>query len=518
MLLYWFMRNSKFVIILIVLAAVYGVSFTCLNVLKYRSFFSFEWEDDASENQVVYNIAAHFYPHKTIFISKYFFGHFTLIYFLIALFYKIYPSIYTWYFLMSFSYGFCALIVYLLARDILKDEKIAFIISLSYLFYSPLHYVNLGTLDGNNFSLPLLFLSLYFMHKRRFILYIISAVLSCMCKEDIPIIIFTLGLYQLFKKYPKKWWIGTISFSLSYLLLAVHFEPLYHLAHHLPPSAQKEYFRYINYATFREIIKFFTVYRVQALHLLMGFSKWRSLFLFTYPLLFLPLFSSVFYFAFPLMGEIILHHGVFNDISYYFTPIIPFAIIGTVLVLKRVSQNRIRWILTSLILILCLLSNLYRNFLGFIPSDKVSNSYIFDNHLAGVTNIFDPRIYTMDKEDRIAWKFIKMIPKNASVTASGDLLPALSCRRVLYEFGLNIKGALEAPYADRKKFKYPVYTTDYILIHLQNICNGFGGRYPFLGRDLLMNEINNIIPHNGYRIVKRNSSFILFARSTNGKK
>lgn len=70
------------------------------------------------------------------------------------------------YFLMSFSYGFCSVIVYLLAKDILKKELIVFVIFLSYLLYSPLHYVNIGQLDANTFfrffCFPLLFSEVYF--------------------------------------------------------------------------------------------------------------------------------------------------------------------------------------------------------------------------------------------------------------------------------------------------------------------------------------------------------------------
>ncbi|GAG53651.1 unnamed protein product, partial [marine sediment metagenome] len=93
----------------------------------------------------------------------------------------------------------------------------------------------------------------------------------------------------------------------------------------------------------------------------------------------------------------------------------------------------------SVILITTLASNFTPNLLGKPVADRVKHNgeLIFDERFLDVSNIFDKRLYIMDEEDRLAWDFIKMIPKKASVTASGDLLTPLSTRRKIYLFGMN---------------------------------------------------------------------------------
>jgi len=202
------MRNKR-IITLIALSIIFGTIFFSLRVLQFRSFFSFEWEDDARENQIVYNIATTLEPYQTIFQRnaiqpRIFNDYFIPLYYPLALFYKVFPHIYTWYFLMCFSYGFVSIIIYLLAKNILNDERVAFLISLLYLLFPPLHYSTLGAMDPRNFVLPFFILMFYYQHFRKFIPYLIFMVLACMCKEDIPAYTFAFGLYQLVKKYPKK--------------------------------------------------------------------------------------------------------------------------------------------------------------------------------------------------------------------------------------------------------------------------------------------------------------------------
>ena len=506
-------KNKRIFYLLLTLGLIYGTVFFYLNVMKYRSFFSFEWEDDAAENQVIYNIATSFNPHQTIFISKYFFGHFTPIYFLVALFYKIYPHIYTWYFLMSFSYGLCVLIVYSLARDILKSEVIALLVALSYLFYAPLHYVNLGTLDGNTFALPLLFLTFYFLYKRSFIHYLIFMVLSCLCKEDIPLVIFMLAVYQLIKKYPKRWWAVTGIFVITYTAFVIKFIPYFRMAHHLAPDYREGCFHYLDLRTFKEICKFISEPNFLAVALQP--NKLKSFFLFLYPVMFLPLFSLEFYLSIPLILEVLFTFDLANDSSYYFSPIIPFVFIGAIFILKNQFKkvkirNKLRLALSCFMLFLCIVSNFYRNFLGLTAKEN-KNTLNFDGRFKDVNNIFSNKIYVVEEEDRLSWEFIKMVPKNASVIATGDLLPALSSRNVLREFGLNVDGAIEAPYADTHRFDYGSYSTDYILINTNNICNGTGGKYSYLDYELLYQELNKILK-NGYIVYSREGSLILYKR------
>ena len=101
----------------------------------------------------------------------------------------------------------------------------------------------------------------------------------------------------------------------------------------------------------------------------------------------------------------------------------------------------------------------------------------------------------MDGEDKIAWSFISMVPKNASVSATGDLLPALSDRANLKELFWDHYDYLDA---------------DYILLHDKYL--GFGcAMYCKMGEEEIQ-RINEIKRSNHWLIVRKEKNFILFKR------
>lgn len=477
--------------------------------MQHKSFFSFEWEDDARENQVVYNTAVSFYPHQTIVNSSYFSDHFTPIYFLVALFYGIYPHIYTWYFLISLSYGFSSLIVYSLTRNIIESEVAAFAISLAYLLYAPLHYVNLGALDANQFSLPLLFLTFYFLYKRKFIPYLVFMILSCLCKEDIPLVIFIFGVYQLLMKYPRKWWAVTIVFSVCYFIFASYAANAFLRVEGFSSGIKN--FDYLDMDTVGQIL----LLKSESLTHIFHWAKLRAIIMTFYPLIFIPLFSLEAYIPLAMYAEMLLSvaEGFFNMNSYVLAPILPFLFISLLFSLRRMSarigKKGILHI-SLLILLVCFLSNFGRNILGCVATEREDIKDICDARFMAVKNMFDRRFYTVDEQDRIAWKFIGRIPKDASVAASGDLLPALSSRKVLYEFGLNNTKTYNS-----ESFKaYPAYSADYILIHKKCLYNGLGGHYAsFRKEEDLRDEINNCINNYNFTLLKEEGDFILLRKA-----
>jgi len=478
-------RNIKNIKILIVLSIIFGTLFFSLRVLQYKSFFSFEWEDDARHNQVIYNIATSLTPHQTIFQNqqpRFLNDHFHPIYFFIALFYKIYPHMYTWYFIMCFSYGFSSITVYLLARHILKDEKLALIVSSIYLFYPPLHYATLGALDAISFTLPIIFLVFYFLYTKKYFPYLLFMVLSCLCREDIPLYIFILGIYQIFKKYPKKFWCSTLIFSSIYFSVAVY------VANNFGNIFYKQYdtklfvqsYDYITLGAAKDLILFLFSDTKQALNWLFDWHKVRFFIMLLYPLLFLPVFSVELYLVL-LIGffQIGLPEGFFNQNSYYAALMTPFLFVSLIYALKKISMHISRRKLLCLalfILTTCLLGNVGRNIIGATAreSKMFQEPYAeeYDRRFLDVKNIFDRRLYTVDEEDRMAWELIKMVPKDASVTVTGDLLPAVSSRRHVYEFGLNHPKAFEG---EPLFSNYPYHDVDYILINKKCLINGLGG-------------------------------------------
>jgi len=516
------MQNKR-IITLIALSIIFGSLFFSLRVLQYRSFFSFEWEDDARDNQVAYNIATSFTPYQTIFQKnttqpKILNDHFTPVHYIVAIFYRIYPHIYTWYFVMCFSYGFGSLLIYLLAKNILKDEKVAFLISLIYLLFPPLHYASLGALDPRNFVLPFFILMFYYQHFKKFIPYLIFMVLVCMCKEDIPVYTFAFGLYQLVKKYPKMWWMSTLFFSTIYFFIAVYLSDTYCLIdiRERVTSIHTESYNYISSGALKNIIGSVFTNPGYLFHTMFTWEKMRFFVMILYPLMLLPLFSIELYIGMIItLVEIGLPNGFYNDNSYYAAAMVPFLFMALIYTMKKIENtvSRRKLLMIALILMtMCLIGSVNRNIIGVTAresnffSERLGQKY--DKRFLGVENIFDKKLYTVDSEDRIALEMIKMIPKNASAAVTGDLLPAASSRRYVYELGLDYS-------YDSDEYIQPSTNADFILINKKCLINGLGGHYECFSDKELAEMIKTLINEFHYSIKAEKGTFLLLEKRWN---
>jgi hypothetical protein len=328
-----------------------------------------------------------------------------------------------------------------------------------------------------------------------------------MCKEDIPLVVLLLGIYQLIMRYPGKWWVTTIAFSGFYFILASYAASKFFRVEGLGSGGLN--FDYIDLDTFKQILSLIFLNTDKALKFIFSWFKIRVFIMAIYPLLFIPLFSLEIYIPLFMYAELLLSEGFLNENSYVLSPIIPFLFISLLFTLRRLSirfgKKSVLYI-SLLILIVCFLSNFGRNILGRVATEQGDVEHISDNKFMDVRNIFDRRFYTIEKEDKIAWKLIDMIPGNASVTASGDLLPALSSRKALYAFALNNPKAYES----ESFAEYPDYSADYIMIHKKWLYNGLGGHYAFLTKkEDLEDEINNLVNNYNFTLLKEEGDFVL---------
>ncbi len=500
---------------LILLGLAFGLLFSQLNSLKLLSFFSFEPEDAAVENQLLYNLVT-----TGRFTQTLFFGgshdHFWPISLVLAPIYALYPRIMTWHALVSFSYGLCALVFYAIARDLLASKRLAFLIALIYLFYAPLHYLALGSIDGGrNFALPLLALTLYFMHKRRFGAYCASALLVCMCKEDMPLIILALGAYQAYRGFPPRWWKTTVALSLVYFGVALLF--LATVAKPWPRTpAPMEGFYYLDLAHLKLFVEMFSRHFGDSLEYALHPSKLRALFLLGWPLLFLPLLALELYIPAAMFTVLLLARPRFyNQNSDYLAPIVPFIFLALchafVRMKKRFGERRSLQA-AVLILALCGSQHFTRTMLGCTAEESGrfddQDAARYDRGFMGVTRIFDRRLYTVEEEDRRALALVRRIPEDASVTASGSFLPLLSARRVLNEFG-TYRGA--ASKKDRLREESRVYSADVVLLDRKCRNNGLGGTYFCPDEDAFRIELKKILDVYRYTKLYDDGDFLLFS-------
>ncbi|MDD5729516.1 MAG: DUF2079 domain-containing protein [Candidatus Omnitrophica bacterium] len=508
-------KKDGCLLILIALSFLYGTVFFVLKYLQYKSFFSFEWDDDASYIQLAYNTLRGAFLQQTIFIAKCCYGRFTPFAAVMSVFYRLIPHPPVWFFVTSFTYGFSSIFLYLLGKKVLKDNYLAFIISAAFLFYGPLHYANLGTIETKSLSLFFLMGAFYFLTVKRGALYAVFLALAVSTKQDIALISICFGLYALWNKYPKKWWLTTIALSIIYFLLANFLKNTVFYAQGVDSHPDRHIYARYDLATAGAVLKFFFSKPLEFFGFMFFGSHIRATVLILYPLLFIPLLSLEFYLALPMFAELYLMRGVQNYNSEYVAAIGAFLFIGLIFFLKNISsgvKRKFALALACVVLLVCICSNFYRNIIGDGPDETLIDKKNFvDKSFADVKNIFDKRIYIESREDKLAWKFISLIPDNASVTASGDLLTPLAARRYLYSFGLNEPRAWESEYGPNDY--YPAYESDFILIHTKNICNGLGGQYAFVDKPLAQEIIGNkLLTAHNYEIIKEKGDFILLKK------
>ncbi|MBM3245430.1 MAG: DUF2079 domain-containing protein [Candidatus Omnitrophica bacterium] len=493
--------KDKWLILVIAGILIYTAVFTYLSILRYDSFFSYEWEDQATQHQLVWNTAHGRWFYNSIGVSGNFFSyHFQPFILLQALLYRIWPHIYTYFFLISFGLASGALPLYLFARKVFASSVPAALIALSYLFYAPLFNLNFCDGDQVIFTVPLFFTALYILEKnlfcfrrRSFLSFLCVITLALSCKEHIAFTVLLLGAYLLLqKKY--KWGATCIISSVAWLIISM---PVTLWLNHGQSLA-----RCINYDSFKELTLLPFTKPHEFIRTFFSASHLEYFFKLSFPLAFLPFVSAV---TFVSGADILLLLSGRGNIeyyqAYYIAPLIPFFFAGLVYSVKKISNHvsgkAVKIILVS-ILFLNILNLFGDNILGGIGQKKV----IYDNRFIHARNIFDPVFYTMDEEDKLAWSFVAMIPDNASVSASGDLLVALSSREKLLELFND-----DCDYLD----------SEYVLIHTRYMGFG-GGNYCHKEEKAVFGLIEKMQSDPSWLKLREEGNFILFKRRFGEKK
>ena len=129
-------------------------------------------------------------------------GHSEIIYFLIALVYKILPDPKTLLIIQALFYVSGAIPLYLIALEKLQAKNYAIWISLIYLLYPVAMTAVLFDFHGDTLAMPLFFFAFYFLEKKRMIPYSIVVLLILACKIYIvlPVLVFGIILFVM-KKY-----------------------------------------------------------------------------------------------------------------------------------------------------------------------------------------------------------------------------------------------------------------------------------------------------------------------------
>lgn len=502
-----FKNNTKnYLKAIVFLIVVYIAVFLTLNILRYYSFFSFEWQDEATNNQIAWNTAHGRLFYQSIFNGR-FHGHFNLILFLIALGYAIFPHIFTWHFLLIASVALAGIIIYKLAFMQFRDCPKAFLITLLYLLYPPLHYLHLGKINPTTFFMPLIIVSFYFFQKNKFIHFLIFIILSLACVESISLFVIMFSIYAAICRKSKRWVFVPLFLGIGWFIIATWFVIPYTSNVNFNLDTENHIFHSLDRHTFSGLIRFIVFKPGECLAFM--FSKEHLLLLMRLflPVCFVPAFSLVLLIGIPGFLQLLFMKGpLLNEGSYYISGAIPFIMLGYVYGLARLDRiltkfrvkgavrNRIIYFIIFCSIFISISISLGNNIYGTVNKD----AQIYDTRFSNVKNIFDPVFYKMDGGDKLAWSLIRQIPKAASVSASGDLLIPLSHRKRLLEFG-------------NKEVGYDYFNAEYIILNRRNMYHGAGHYSEITEEDL--GQLYSLVENGKFKILSEKGGFILLKKN-----
>lgn len=106
-----------------------------------------------------------------------------------------------------------AMFVYLIAKEVLKSKNLSLVFAFAYLINPSVQRANMYDFHAVVLATTFLLATFYFLLKKKYWLFIVFAILSAICKEQIWLIIALFGI--LFMFWQKKWLLGAGVFVFS---------------------------------------------------------------------------------------------------------------------------------------------------------------------------------------------------------------------------------------------------------------------------------------------------------------
>jgi len=379
-------------------------------------------------------------PFSSFYNEIIFVDHMTPILVFLAPFYKIYSDPVTLLILQSVLLSSGVFPLYWLAKDKLDSNFLSISLCIGYLLYPALQFANLYEFHPVNIATPLLLFVFFFSTKGFYVRYFIFLVLALLCREDIVPIVFFLGIYIFFYERKKKIGLITTLLSISWFYFAYWiFLPYITSGEHSKLSSGS--FGLYSYLgnNLGEIILTIFLHPLFVLKKILIVEKLGYIVLLALPLCFISFFHPpTFLIGFSMiMGNMLSQNISMSTIRFFYTATItPFVFISSIYALRFLLDKQ----------------NLFMNFVKKIDStytiSRLNLVFAFSSVilLASITSsiLYGPLPYSSDpyadeflvkKEDvKTAKEMFKLIPPNASISASNNLGAHLSIRKNAYTF------------------------------------------------------------------------------------
>lgn len=422
-------REHKHTLALGILVCVYIAYFTLASFLRYDNFYTGRF-DLGNMDQAVWNtVNGRIFQSSTDngIITSRLSAHADFILILLSPFYLLWSNPKMLLLIQTITLALGAILIYLIAKNILKNKNLALIFSFLYLLNPLLQFTNLYDFHAVTLATTLLLTSFYFLIKRRYFLMIIFLILSGLTKEQVWLITSIFGFFLLFQKSNKIKFLGT-GIILSSLIIFT-----YLVSYAIPQSLGEQHFALAYYSDFGnspiQVISNIIISPQKVLPIIFD-SNHLEYFKFLFMSLGFTSFLSPIYLIFALPDLLInslSNNSNLRQIFYQYTATItPFIFISSIYAIKQI----IRWfpkIPVSYIAIYLLFFTLYSAYsFGPLPYAKNPNIDMFTKP---------------QKDKKIIEDVLRQIPEKYSVAATNNLGSHLSHREVIYTIPLGIDKA-----------------------------------------------------------------------------
>ncbi len=251
--------------------------------------------------------------------------------------YWIWPSAYVLLVTQCLALGLAAIPAFLLARWVLRDERLALCVAVAYLLQPAVAYINLEQFHPDSFEVPLALLALYFMARGRWKLFVGCVIALLLVKEDVALLTLPLGVYVAVRHNR---WVGalTAALSLGYFVLAI-----WVILPALNQVGTLDAWR-IPFGGFGGLMKASFTHPWNVIETALGPGRPLYLAQLLLPLALLPLASPlVLTAAAPLLSNLLSTFSYQHEIGYHYsTLIVPVLVASTLFAVRQMPRGWIR--------------------------------------------------------------------------------------------------------------------------------------------------------------------------------
>jgi len=496
----------------------YTLLFTWLSFLKHQSFFSFSYEEMSIYLNIIYNTSQGDFFFNS-FVGNLFYLHFSLVYLYLGAAYFLFPNINTIFFITHFWIACGAIPIYLISMHLWKSRGTALCFSLFYLLSNPVHNLSFTNHDVlPSFAVTCLLFTFYFFQTKKFKYFVVSSLITLSIIEYAAFPICMFGVISCFMKDRKLRWKATpLLLGIGWII--IYFKML------MPLSGFKTYesigvLKGGEKQNLISLIQNIITHPIDIIKNIFNKDKLLTIFFATDPVIFsLAIFSP---FILLLGGPIFLKNLLAMNPYYlsitsynHLALALPFVYIAALFSINKIftfidrgKDERLKTLLKrsiiSFLFVYAIAINFGNNISGK-PSYMHRNLIVGDARFLNIRNMFDRRFYTRDKRDTVLWAIINSIPKNASVSSSGNVMVPLAFRKEIYEFGTRHE------IHDMEGHDFEV---DFILLDIRNSYHGFDALE--VSNQESKERINEIL-NTGYKIKTQKDGFILFEKIKKAK-